>query len=292
MNRRIGIDIGGTKIAAAAFSPAGEMLFERRIATPSRYHDIVTAVAELAKQAGEGSVGIGAPGSTAQDTGLWRNANITVCNGKPFHADLALAIGRPVRTENDANCFALSEAVTGAGKSKSVVAFFTIGTGLGGGLVVDGKLLRGSHREAAEFGHMSLPWMTEADWPPHPCFCGKAGCVEMYVSGTGLRQDWQRLHGETLEAPDIVSRARQGDAHGLAAISRLQVRFARVIAQIINAVDPDIFIMGGGMAQLPELVEQMPEHVAPYSFSGTAKPLIARATFADSGVRGAALLWD
>lgn len=289
---RIGIDVGGTKIAAARFSSDGRVLFEERMATPASYDGIVQAVAGLAAKAGTGTVGIGAPGSSAPSTGLWRNCNITLCNGRPFHADLEAAIGRPIRTENDANCFALSEAIDGAGRGYHCVAFFTIGTGLGGGVVIDGKLIRGAHGEAAEFGHMSLPWMTEEDWPPTPCFCGKAGCVEMYVSGTGLRQDYAKVNGTVLDGPAIVARARAGEAAAKAALSRMQVRLARTCANIVNCIDPDIFVMGGGMASLPEFVEELPDAVARYSFSGAARPRVARAAFEDSGVRGAARLWD
>lgn len=287
---RIGIDVGGTKIAAAAYDAGGNAAFGKRIATPKTYDEIVRAVADLAHAAGAGNIGIGAPGSSGRD-GLWRNSNIVACNGRPFHGDLEKAIGRAIRTENDANCFALSEAREGSGKDFRVVAFFTIGTGLGGGLVIDGKLLRGAHGEAAEFGHMGMPWLGEAELPPIPCFCGKPGCAEMYVSGTGLKQDWKRVHNETLDGPEIVKRARAGDERAKAAIVRLQDRFARVVGNIVNCLDPDVFVIGGGLSELPELVEELPKAAARYSFSGKAEPRIARARHMDAGVRGAALLW-
>ena len=210
----------------------------------------------------------------------------------PFHADLQSAIDRPIRTANDANCFALSEASHGAGRGHGTVAFFTIGTGLGGGLVIGGTLIRGAHDEAAEFGHTGLPWLEPEDLPPTPCFCGKSGCVEMYVSGTGLAKDYLKVTGIALSAPQIVAAARAGARPATDALRRLQVRFARTCANIVNVVDPDIFVMGGGMAVLPELVEELPPLIARYSFSGTAAPVVARAAFADSGARGAALLWD
>ena len=214
-------------------------------------------------------------------------------NGKPLARDLEAAIGRPIRIENDANCFALSEAKDGAGAGYGVVAFFTLGTGLGGGLVVDGKVLRGANAEAAEFGHTSLPWMTQDDWPPVDCFCGKHGCAEMYVSGTGLELDFKRVTGEALRGPDIIARARAGDAQGTAAISRLQDRFARICAQLLNVIDPDVFVMGGGLSSLPELVEDLAPHIARYTFSGQAKAKVLRAKHGgNSGVRGAARLWD
>jgi fructokinase len=292
MTNRIGIDVGGTKIDAIVFSPSGEIIFEKRVASPKSYELIVKAVADLAKEAGPGRIGIGAPGSSSPRNGLWRNSNMVACNGKPFHADLKSAIGRDIITENDANCFALSEAIDGAGQGHTVVAFLTIGTGLGGGLVVEGKLIRGAHGEAAEFGHGGLPWMTTEDWPPIPCFCGKAGCAEMYVSGTGFVADYTRATGQALAGAEIVALARAGGVQAIAAIARLQDRFARVCANLLAIIDPDIFVIGGGMASLPELVEDLPPLVARYSFSRTALPTITRARHGgNSGVRGAAMLW-
>ena len=288
---RIGIDIGGTKIQALTLTADGTVLRDARIDTPPTYEAILAAVVALVQQAGEGSVGIGAPGSASPVTGLWRNSNIVACNGRPFHADLQCAIGREIRTGNDANCFALSEAAHGAARGRDIVAFLTIGTGLGGGLVVNGRLLTGAHGEAAEFGHTGLPWLTDDDLPPRDCFCGKRGCVEMYVSGTGLTKDFTLATGATLAGPDIIDAARRGDAQAAAALTRLQHRFARTCANIVNMIDPDIFVLGGGMAALPELVEQIPPLIALYTFSGTAEPIVTRAMFADSGARGAALLW-
>ncbi|MDE2383429.1 MAG: ROK family protein [Alphaproteobacteria bacterium] len=291
-SRRIGIDIGGTKIDAIVFDPADRIIFEKRLDTPKDYHEMVRAVAALVRDAGAGPVGVGAPGSGQPETGLWRNSPFVSSNGKPLQRDLEAAIGQPIRIENDANCFALSEAADGAGAGFGTVAFFTLGTGLGGGLVVDGKVIRGAHAEAAEFGHTSLPWMTAQDWPPVPCPCGKAGCAEMYVSGTGLEGDFRRVTGEDLRGPEIIARARAGDPKGIAAIQRLQARFARICAQMLNIVDPDIFVMGGGLSSLTELVEDLPPLVAPFTFSGTAVPKIARAKWGgNSGVRGAARLW-
>ena len=293
LERRIGVDIGGTKIDAIVFDRSDKIIFEKRVDTPKAYEPMVKAVAGLVHEAGDGSVGIGAPGSGHPETGIWRNSNFVASNGKPMLKDLRAAIGRPIRVENDANCFALSEAKDGAGAGFGVVAFFTIGTGLGGGLVVGGKIIRGAHAEAAEFGHTGLPWMTALDWPPVHCFCGKDGCAEMYVSGTGLIGDYKRVTGEELSGPDIIARARAGDVQGMAALKRLQNRFARICANILNVVDPDIFVMGGGLSLLPELVEELPPLIAPYTFSGEATPRVARAKHGgNSGVRGAARLWD
>ena len=289
--QRIGIDIGGTKILAIALDDEGHVLHEARIDTPSTYAEILTAVASLVARAGEGTVGIGAPGSSSPVTGLWRNANITACNGRPFHADLQAAIGREIRTGNDANCFALSEAAHGAARGRGIVAFLTIGTGLGGGLVINGRLITGAHGEAAEFGHTGLPWLTDDDLPPRDCYCGKRGCAESYVSGTGLANDFLLVTGRRRTGPEIIEAARRGDTDAMAALTRLQHRFARTCANIVNMVDPDIFVLGGGMSALPELVEQIPPLIAGYTFSGTAQPEVVRAAFSDSGARGAALLW-
>ena len=292
MSNRIGIDLGGSKIDAVVFDAHETVIFEKRVETPKTYQGIVEAIAALVEDAGAGSIGVGAPGSAHPATGLWRNANILVCNGQNLAADLEAAIGRAVRLENDANCFALSEAVDGAAAGHGVVAFFTIGTGLGGGVVVNGKIIRGANSEAGEFGHTGLPWMTQEDWPPVPCFCGKAGCTEMYVSGTGLIADYLRSAGNTLTGKQIIEKARAGEAAAAAALARLQDRFARVCANILNILDPDVYVMGGGMSSLPELVEQLPPLIQRYSFSGTGQAHVVRAKHGgNSGVRGAARLW-
>jgi len=293
MSNRIGIDLGGTKIDAIALSATGETLFEKRVATPKTYGAVVSAIRELVLDAGKGSVGIGSPGSNSRKTQVWRNSNLLFCNGKPFKRDLEAAIGRPVKMENDANCFALSEAIDGAGQGYPVVAFFTVGTALGGGLVVNGKLITGANGEAGEFGHTALPWPNESEWPMLPCFCGKKGCAEQYVSGTGLQRDHLRVTGEDIAGKEIVSRARRGDAKAKASLSRLQDRFARIAANIGCVVDPDVFVIGGGLNELPELVEELPPLISRYSFSGTAEAKVIRAKHGEkSGVRGAARLWD
>lgn len=292
MRPHIGIDLGGTKIDAIALSAAGDTVFENRIATPKSYDGIVSAIRDLVQAAGDGTVGIGAPGSLSRKTGLWRNANILVCNGRPFKADLETAIGRSIAMDNDANCFALSEAIDGAGQGYSVVAFFTVGTALGGGLVIDGKVVVGANSEAGEFGHTALPWPNDSEWPLLPCFCGKKGCAEQYVSGTGLARDHLKVTGEDISGKEIVARARGGNAGALASLARLQDRFARVAANIACVVDPDVFVIGGGLSELPELVEEMPPLISRYSFSGTAEAKVVRARHGEkSGVRGAARLW-
>ena len=293
MSNRIGIDLGGTKIDAITLSETGETLFEKRVATPRTYEAVVAAIRDLVLEAGEGNVGIGSPGSNSRKTNLWRNSNLLFCNGKPFQRDLETAIGRAVRMENDANCFALSEAIDGAGQGYPVVAFFTVGTALGGGLVVNGKLITGANGEAGEFGHTALPWPNESEWPMLPCFCGKKGCAEQYVSGTGLQRDHFHVTGEDITGKEIVLRARKGDAKAKASLSRLQDRFARIAANIGCVVDPDVFVIGGGLNELPELVEELPPLISRYSFSGTAVAKVVRAQHGEkSGVRGAARLWD
>jgi len=293
MIKRIGIDLGGTKIDAITLSDTGQALFEKRVATPKTYDAVVAAIGDLVLAAGQGNVGIGSPGSNSRKTNLWRNSNLLFCNGKPFQHDLETAIGRSVRMENDANCFALSEAIDGAGQGYAVVAFFTVGTALGGGLVVNGKLITGANGEAGEFGHTPLPWPNESEWPMLPCFCGKKGCAEQYVSGTGLQRDHFRVTGEDIPGREIVSNAREGDAKAMASLSRLQDRFARIATNIGCVVDPDVFVIGGCLSELPELVEQLPPLISRYSFSGTAAAKVVRAKYGEkSGVRGAARLWD
>lgn len=294
---RIGIDLGGTKIDAIVLADDGRVRFEKRVATPKSYDAILAAIAGLVREAemqagAAATVGIGAPGSVAPKTGLWRNANILDCNGKPMPADIERLLGRPVRLENDANCFALSEAFDGAGAGHGVVACFTIGTALGGGLVIDGKVRHGPNNEAAEFGHTPMPWPNDSEWPLIPCFCGKAGCVEQYVSGTGLARDYAKAAGVALKGPDIVAKARGGDAVAKAAIDRLADRLARLTAAIVNVIDPDIFVIGGGLSGLPELVEELGPRAGRYAFSGAASVKVARARHGEkSGVRGAARLW-
>jgi fructokinase len=296
MTGRIGVDIGGTKIDAIVLDRDGVVRFEKRVATPGSYQALLDSVAGLAREAlaatgGDATIGIGAPGSSSPLTGLWRNANILYCNGKQFERDLSAAVARPVRVENDANCFALSEAFDGAGAEYEVVACFTIGTALGGGLVIDGKVRRGPNAEAAEFGHTPLPWPNESEWPLLPCFCGKKGCVEQYVSGTGLARDYAKATGRDLKGPTIVARAREGEVEAIAAVARLADRLARLVAAIPTVLDPDIFVIGGGLSQLSELVEDLPARARSYTFSGEARIAVARARHGEkSGVRGAARL--
>ena len=295
---RIGIDLGGTKIDGVVLSPAGDAIFEMRLPTPGSYDAVIAAIAEIVAKArgvagGAATVGMGSPGSRSPKTGLWRNSNLLFCNDRQFPEDIAAALGSDLRIENDANCFALSEALDGAGRGHDMVVFFTIGTALGGGLVIGGKLRSGRNAEAAEFGHIPLPSPNESEWPLQQCFCGKMGCCEIFVSGTGLARDYAKANGVTVSGKEIVARARAGEAAAKAALTRLQDRFARVAATLVNIMDPDIFVIGGGLSALPELVEEMPPLVAGHTCSGSAAVKFARAAFGEkSGARGAAQLWD
>lgn len=297
MSGGIGIDLGGTKIDAAVLADDGAVLFERRVPTPRTYEEILAAIAGLVAAAGRATgsrapAGIGAPGSASPRTGLWRNANILVANGKPLARDLESAVGRPVRLENDANCFALSEAHDGAGKGHGLVACLTIGTALGGGLIIDGRIRRGPNNEAAEFGHTPMPWPNASEWPLLPCFCGKKGCVEQYVSGTGLARDFERATGRALKGPEIVALSRAGDADAKAALDRLGDRLARLLAALVDTLDPDIFVIGGGLSHVPELLDGLGPRAASYTFAREADILVASAAHGEkSGVRGAARLW-
>lgn len=295
---KIGIDLGGTKIDGVVLSPSGEAVFETRVATPRSYDAVIAAVCDVARQArnvagGNAAIGMGSPGSRSPRTGLWRNNNLHFCNGRPFAQDLAAAVGGPFRIENDANCFALSEALDGAGRGHDVVAFFTIGTALGGGLVIGGKLRAGPNAEDAEFGHIPLPSPDASEWPLPQCFCGKIGCCEIFISGTGLARDHLKVAGVDIGSKEIVERARAGEEAAKASLARMQNRFARVMGLLVNILDPDIFVIGGGLSALPELVEEMPLLAAAYTCSGSAQVKVARAAFGEkSGARGAARLWE
>jgi fructokinase len=298
MTGRIGIDLGGTKIDAVTLSDSGETLFSKRLPTPRSYDGVIEAIASLVGEASKFAgpsprAGMGSPGSRSPKTGLWRNSNLQFCNGMPFVQDLEMALPCPVRVENDANCFALSEALDGAGRGFDVVAFFTVGTALGGGLVINGKVRSGPNAEAAEFGHTPLGWPDDSEYPMLPCFCGKNGCAEQYVSGTGLQHDYLKVTGRNLKGKEIVERARAGETDAIAALERLSDRFARICANIVNVLDPDILVVGGGLNQLPELVEHLPPRIRRCSFSGEAEVKVVRAAHGEtSGVRGAARLWD
>lgn len=283
---RIGVDLGGTKIEAIALDGAREV-FRKRIPTPrGDYAATLRAVAGLVGEIGEGTVGIGIPGALSRVTGLVKNANSTWLIGKPLREDLENALGREVRLENDANCFALSEAVDGAGKGAAVVFGVILGTGVGGGVVVHGRLWSGPNAIAGEWGHNPLPSPTPGDLPLPACYCGRAGCIETYLSGPGLSRDHAQATGANLSAQDIVS--LQGES-----VARYEERLARSLASVINVLDPDVIVLGGGMSNVRRLYTEVPRLWGRYVFSDQVATRLARNAHGDSsGVRGAAWLWD
>jgi fructokinase len=284
---RIGIDIGGTKIEALALDAAGREVFRKRVLTPrGDYAATLEAVAALVKEIGPGSVGVGIPGALSRVTGLVKNANSTWLIGRPLKQDLERALGRAVRLENDANCFALSEAIDGAGAGARAVFGVILGTGVGGGIVVDRRLLIGRNAIAGEWGHNPLPLPTAADQPLPACYCGRSGCIETYLSGPGLERDHHSLTGEKRAARDIA--ALDGGA-----MDRYIQRFARALAGVINVLDPDVIVLGGGMSNIERLYTEVPRRWTRYVFSDQVATRLVRNVHGDSsGVRGAAWLWD
>ena len=283
---RIGIDLGGTKIEAVALDGAREV-FRKRIASPrGSYTATLAAVASLIAEIGEGSIGIGIPGSLSRETGLVKGANSTWLNGRPLKSDLESAIQREVRLENDANCFALSEATDGAGQGAAVVFGVILGTGVGGGIVVHGKVLAGLNAIAGEWGHNPLPAPGPEDLPPPACYCGRRGCIETYLSGPALSREHAALTGEQLRAQEVV--AREGDS-----LKRYEERLARSLASVINVLDPDVIVLGGGMSNATRLYSEVPRLWGRYVFSDHVATRLARPVHGDaSGVRGAAWLWQ
>jgi len=295
---RIGIDLGGTKIELLALDAAGAERFRKRISTPqgdyaATLHALVSLVGEAEAALGaRASLGIGIPGAPSQVTGLVKNANSTWLIGKPLRQDLETALGREVRLANDANCFALSEATDGAGQGARVVFGVILGTGVGGGIVVDGKILVGPNLIAGEWGHNPLPRPRAADRPLRRCYCGRAGCIETYLSGPALAADYRRDAGVVLDAAEIVARAGRGDARCEAALARYAERLARALATVINLLDPDVIVLGGGMSNIGRLYEEVPRRWGADVFSDHVATRLSRNAHGDSsGVRGAAWLW-
>lgn len=296
---RIGVDLGGTKIEAIALDQNGTELMRQRVPTPrDEYEDVVKTISrqvelieqELGQQA---LVGVGMPGSLSPRTGLVRNANLQIINGKPFDRDLSIAMDKTVRVENDANCFAVSEANDGAAAGEHMVFGVILGTGCGGGVVVDGKSLTGANAIAGEWGHNPLPWRTEEEMNVPQCYCGKYSCNESFISGTGFRADYERHAGHDLSGSQIIQKAQDGDPIAMAAFDRYVDRLARAFAAVINLIDPDVIVCGGGMSNIEAIYENVPAKISPYTFSdGTSTP-VRRAKHGDSsGVRGAAWLWS
>jgi fructokinase len=294
---RIGIDFGGTKIEAAGLDAGGAVVARRRVPNPGSYDAAIEAVADLVawietESGRTGTIGMGTPGSQSPRTGLMRNSNSVYLNGRRFGADLEARLGRPIRLANDANCLALSEATDGAAAGAKVAFAIIIGTGCGGGLVVDGALVEGVGGIAAEIGHVSLPWPSAEEAQGPKCWCGLNGCLETWVSGSGLQRDHLERTGQALDAPGIVAAARAGEAVSVESLDRYVDRLGRVIAMITNLVDPDVFVLGGGMSNVTELYKRLPAVVERYAFSDHWAGRIAPAVWGDaSGVRGAARLW-
>jgi fructokinase len=295
---QVGVDFGGTKIEAAALGPDGAFLSRLRAPNPGSYDDALDTVRDLvdrveAEAGGRGSVGVGAPGSVSPRTGVIRNANTTWLNGRPFREDLERALSRPVWLANDANCLALSEAADGAAHESRSSFAIILGTGCGGGLVIDGRLIEGANGIGGEWGHISLPWPTASEIPGPACWCGQSGCLETWVSGTALSRDLADVSGRSLDGPAIVAAARSGDAQASAAIERLLDRLARALAMVCNLVDPDVFVFGGGLSNIAELYDRLPPLIERHVFSDVWSARLAPARWGDSsGVRGAARLWS
>ena len=295
---RIGIDLGGTKIEALALDEKGTELARHRVDTPRADYDAtIRAIVDLAglmeeKTGSAGSVGIGFPGSVSGITGLVKNSNSTWLNGRPLHHDLAAAFGREVRVANDANCLAVSEATDGAAAGRRAVFAVILGTGCGGGVAIDGHVHAGPNGVAGEWGHNPLPWPRPEECPGPACYCGKRGCMEMWVSGTGVALDYKNTTGRERTAREIMADFAAGDRVAAAAVERLEDRLARGLAQVINILDPDVIVMGGGVSKVQHLYEALPKKLAAYVFGGEASTPVLQAMYGDaSGVRGAAWLW-
>ncbi len=295
---RLGIDLGGTKIAGIALAADGTTLAEHRMLAPRHdYAATIEAIGAMvawlqAASKTRGSVGIGMPGSLARGTGFVQNANSTWLNGRPFGQDLEAYLKRPVRLANDANCFALSEAADGAGAGAASVFGVILGTGCGGGLVLGGHLVDGPLGIAGEWGHNPLPWPTADEQPGPLCWCGRRGCLETWVSGSGLEADHARITGESRTGADIAARAATGDIAARATLDRHADRLARGLAHVINIVDPHVVVLGGGLSRLAHLYDALPQRVAPHLFTDhPRRPLGPPRWGAACGVRGAARLW-
>ena len=295
---RIGVDIGGTKIEAAALDGAGAFVARVRRPNPGDYDAFVALVADLVAEAeaqagvAGASVGIGMPGSISQKTGLMRNANSVWMNGRPMREDIARALGRPIRMENDANCFALSEATDGAAAGARVVFGAILGTGCGGGVVVDGRTIEGRNGVGGEWGHTPLPWPDKDEHQAHHCWCGRTDCLETWTSGSAFVEDYARATGQKRDGAAIMGAARGGEPAATAAFDRYVSRLGRALASMCTLLDPDVIVLGGGMSNVDELYERVPPVVAHYIFSDSFETPIRKAAHGDSsGVRGAAWLW-
>ena len=297
-NKRIGVDLGGTKIEAVLLNATGVEIRRVRCAAPrnsyratlSAIHALVNDVAR--DEASGAPVGVGIPGAISPATGLVKNANSTWLIGNPFEQDLTQALGRPVRMQNDANCFAVSEATDGAGAGAHIVFAVILGTGVGAGIAIDGQALGGRNAIAGEWGHNPLPWVEDTERPGELCYCGQRGCIETFLSGPSLERDFHRRSGENAGAADIAKMASNGDAAAEATLARYEDRLARSLAHVINMLDPDIIVLGGGVSNIDRWYRTVPALWSRHTFSDSIDTPLRPPVHGDSsGVRGAAWLW-
>jgi fructokinase len=286
---RIGIDLGGTKIEALALDDSGQELARHRVGTPQHDYEgtveaMVALVHLLERETGTmGTVGAGIPGSLDRSTWL---------NGRPLRDDLGRALGREVRVENDANCLAVSEATDGAARGARLTFAVILGTGCGGGVAIDGRVHTGPNAVAGEWGHNPLPWAEASELPGPACYCGRHGCLEMWVSGSGIARDYLEIAGERLATREIAAQSEAGRPHAVAAMARFESRLARGLAQLVNTLDPDVIVFGGGVSRVERIYRELPALIRPYVFGGAFGTPLLPAAFGDSsGVRGAAWLW-
>jgi fructokinase len=295
---RIGIDWGGTKIEALAMDADGRELRRVRIPTPRHdYEGSIRAAAELVasieREVGPtGPIGVGIPGTIVPATGLVKNANSTWLNGRPFEKDLSAALGRDVRCVNDANCLVVSEAADGAAAGRAVVFAAILGTGCGAGIALHGRMRSGPNGLAGEWGHNPLPWQSPDEYPGDPCYCGQRGCIERWLSGPALEEDYRRASGSALSGSEIVAAAAAGEPQAMDALERYEDRLARALAHVVNLLDPDIVVLGGGLSRIERLYRNVPQKIANWAFGKCATASVVPAKHGDSsGVRGAARLW-
>jgi fructokinase len=294
---KLGIDLGGTKIEIIALDDSGKELLRRRMPTPQGdYYETLQTIAQLVRGAEaelgkQGTLGIGTPGAQSRATGLLKNSNSVILNGKPILQDLEKLMQRKIRISNDANCFALSEAINGAAAGAEVVFGVILGTGVGGGIVVNGQVLTGPNAIAGEWGHNPLPWPESHELPGPPCYCGKLGCIETFLSGPGMLKQHQAETGVTMDSVEIVQRAGQGDTACEQTMQTYEHRLARSLAHVINILDPDVIVLGGGMSNIERLYANVPKLWGKWVFSDRVDTRLVKNRYGDSsGVRGAAWL--
>ncbi len=295
---RLGVDLGGTKIEIVALSDDGSEIVRRRIATPAGDYDgtvgaVASLVASVEAEVGQrATVGVGSPGAIVPSTGRLRNSNSVVLNGKPLKRDLESALRREIRIANDPNCFALSEAVDGAGVGESVVFGVILGNGVGGGIVIGQKVLPGRNNVAGEWGHNPLPWPRAGEFPGPRCYCGKRGCIETFLSGPGFAADFAKRTGRELTPMEIAAAAEHGDGEACDALTLYEDRLARGLAHVVNLLDPDVIVLGGGLSNIARLYDNVPALIQRYAISTPVDVRLFPAARGDSsGVRGAAWLW-